>query len=98
MPKKSGKCRAASITVTLLFVAAIAFGQGIVTGSISGTVLDQQGAIVPDAAIQATQKETNRVFNTTSSNGGVIQLPSLPPGTYKVTVAYSFSLAPSNLT
>lgn len=79
--------RATRMSMVLLLVTGIGFGQGIVTGSISGTVLDPQGAIVPGAGVQATQTETNRVFSTTSSNGGVIQLPSLPPGTYKVTVS-----------
>ena len=81
------------IVTAMLLLAGMAFGQGIVTGSISGTVMDPQGAVVANADVQATQVETNRVFTTTSSNGGVIQLPSLPPGTYKVTVsARGFSL------
>jgi outer membrane receptor protein involved in Fe transport len=88
MPQKGiNYRRAASTFMLLLLLTGIAFGQGIVTGSISGTVLDPQGAIVPGAGVQATQTDTNRVFSTTSSNGGVIQLPSLPPGTYKVTVS-----------
>ena len=70
----------------LLFCATLTFGQGIVTGSISGTVEDSQGAVVPGASVQATQLETKRVFTTTSSNGGVVQLPSLPPGAYRVVV------------
>ena len=74
------------VIVMLLLVNGVVFGQGIVTGSISGIVLDPQGAVVPGAEVRATQMETNRVFATTSSNGGVIELPSLPPGTYKVTV------------
>src|SRR6516164_7221151 len=79
--------RAAVWIVMMLFIAQLALGQGIVTGSISGTVVDPQGALVSGANVEATQKETNRVFTTTSSNGGVIQLPSLPPGTYRVTVS-----------
>jgi outer membrane receptor protein involved in Fe transport len=74
------------VIVMLLLVTGLVFGQGIVTGSISGIVLDPQGAVVAGAEVRATQQETNRVFSTTSSNGGVVALPSLPPGTYKVTV------------
>ena len=70
----------------LLFSFVFVFAQGIVTGSISGTVFDPQGAVVPGANVRATQLETNRVFHTASSNGGVVQLPSLPPGTYNVVV------------
>ena len=75
------------LVLAMFFVAAgFVFGQGIVTGSISGTLMDPQGAVVPNASVRATQSETNRVFNTTSSNAGVIQLTSLPPGTYKIVV------------
>src|SRR5580765_4629532 len=74
------------VIVMLLLVTGMVFGQGIVTGSISGIVLDPQGAVVAGADVRATHQETNRVFSTSSSNGGVVQLPSLPPGTYKVTV------------
>lgn len=69
-----------------VFIAVSAFGQGIVTGSISATVLDPQGAVVPGAQASATQLETNRVFTTVSSHAGVVQLPSLPPGTYSVKI------------
>ncbi len=74
------------VVVMLFLAAGLVLGQGIVTGSISGTVLDPQGAVIAGASVRATQTETNRVFSTTSSKGGVVQLPSLPPGTYNVMV------------
>src|SRR5579872_6895711 len=74
------------VFVMLLLACGLVIGQGIVTGSISGTVLDPQGAVVAGASVRATQVETNREFTTTSSNGGVVQLPSLPAGTYNVVV------------
>jgi hypothetical protein len=67
------------IGVMLLLATGLAFTQGIVTGSISGTALDPQRAVVARARVRATQKETNRLFPTASSDAGVIQLPSLPP-------------------
>jgi outer membrane receptor protein involved in Fe transport len=82
------------LVIVIVFLATdLIVGQGIVTGSISGTLLDQQGAVVPGAQVKATQVETNRVFTTTSSNSGVIQLPSLPPGTYHLSIdAKGFSI------
>jgi outer membrane receptor protein involved in Fe transport len=74
------------VIVIVQLATALVFGQGIVTGSISGTALDPQGAVVAGAAVRATQLDTNRVFATTSSKAGVIQLPSLPPGRYTVAV------------
>src|SRR5438067_12552289 len=85
--KLRGSIGAVSVVgMTLLICASLALGQGIVTGSISGTAQDPEGAVVSGASIHATQVETNRVFATTSSKGGVVQLPSLPPGTYTVVI------------
>ncbi len=81
--------RAIALTFMFLLVAlgaSLVWGQGIVTGSISGTILDPQGAAVAGASVRATQLETNRAFTTTSSNAGVVQLPSLPPGTYNLAI------------
>jgi outer membrane receptor protein involved in Fe transport len=75
-----------AVIVFTAVCVTIALAQGIVTGSISGTVADASGAVVPGATVRAVQVETNRPFTTVSSNGGVILLPSLPPGTYTVTV------------
>src|SRR5438309_1765474 len=79
-------CKGILAVVMLFLTSGLILGQGIVTGSISGTVMDPQGAVVAAATVRATQVETNRVFTTTSSNGGVVLLPSLPPGRYNVVV------------
>lgn len=63
-----------------------AAAQGIVTGSISGVVQDKAGAVIPGATVTATQIGTNRKFTTASSKAGVVALPSLPVGTYTVTI------------
>jgi outer membrane receptor protein involved in Fe transport len=60
----------------------LAYGQGIATGSISGTVTDPSGAVVPGAKVTAQQTSTNRVFNTVTNSEGIINLPALPIGTY----------------
>jgi hypothetical protein len=80
------------VMAMLAIAASLVFGQGIVTGSISGTAVDPQGAVVVGASVRATQVDTNRVFSTTSSKAGIVQLPSLPPGSYSVIVeAQGFS-------
>ena len=79
--------KAIFITAMLALTTGLAIAQGIVTGSISGTVLDPQGAVVGGAEVRATQLATNRVFTSTSSTSGVVELSSLPPGTYNISVA-----------
>src|SRR5437867_2247743 len=60
-----------------------AFTQTANTGSISGTVIEQSGSVVPEAKITVTG-ETGFVRTTVSGPQGNYVLPLLPPGTYKV--------------
>ena len=78
--------------VLLLFSAAALFGQGIVTGSVNGTVEDQQHAVVPGATVTAVATATNLKYTTTTTNTGYFSIPNLPVGSYNVTVeAQKFS-------
>src|SRR5581483_10177411 len=72
--------------LALLLLGTFAFGQGIVTGSVSGTVLDPQGAVVSGAKIIAKHLSTNREFTTESTSAGVFALRGLPPGAYDVRI------------
>ena len=60
-------------------------------GTITGTVTDPAGAVVPNAKVTATNLETNEVRETTTSGEGSYTLPELKAGPYKVTV-YTLSL------
>src|SRR6266700_444388 len=74
---------------TCLFQAAPAFSQGIATGSISGTVTDRTGAIVPGAKVTAVNTATTQEFSATTNEAGLVVLRSVPPGNYKVTITSS---------
>jgi outer membrane receptor protein involved in Fe transport len=77
-----------ALLMALIIVACahIALAQGIVTGSISGTVEDQQGAVVPGAKVTAIHLATQRQFATQSNSVGTVSLRSLPIGAYDVRV------------
>ncbi len=70
----------------LLVVAALAYSQGT-TALLSGTVQDPTGAAVPGAAITVTNSETGQIVKTETNEKGEYALPSMPPGTYRVSVA-----------
>src|SRR5258708_38800417 len=72
--------------LTLLFASVVAMAQGIVTGSISGTVEDAQGAVVINAKITAKDVATNREYSGESGTSGSFTLRALPPGTYVLTI------------
>jgi hypothetical protein len=54
--------------------------------SIQGVITDQQGAIVQDATVNLTNKETNQTATTTSNAAGVYSFNALPPSRYWMTV------------
>src|SRR5262245_63111453 len=71
--------------VLLLFLfSMVAFAQ-VNTASLSGTVMDASGAMVPDAKVVATNKATGVAF-TTSTNVGSYAIPRLEVGEYTITV------------
>ena len=64
-----------------------------VSGSISGTVRDASGAVIPNATVKLTNTDRNLVVRTlTTSSSGTYTARSLPLGNYTVEVsANSFS-------
>src|ERR1700752_2213212 len=78
------KCFLVSVAIAVLGLPA--FGQLAPTGSISGTVLDPQGAVVPNASITAKNKSTGEARTATTNDSGVFKIPGLPSGMYNVTV------------
>ena len=80
---------ALAFLVASLFGATGMAGQGIVTGSIAGTVLDPQGAIVAGAHVQATNVATSETFSDKSNNQGYFEITNLPVGTYSVAIEAS---------
>src|SRR5581483_5443208 len=81
------------LTILLVLVSTIfSFGQGTVTGSISGTLEDAQHAVVKGATVTAINQGTNQKFNGQSNSVGYFTLRLLPVGSYNVTFeAASFS-------
>ncbi len=65
---------------------------GEVSGSIRGTVLDEQGAGIPGAQIILRNAITLQQYNLTSGRNGEFTFVQVPPGTYFLTVdATSFA-------
>jgi hypothetical protein len=72
--------------VLLLALHAPAFAQGGSTSTISGTVVDASGAVLPGATIVAKHAGTGVVTDTVTNSQGAFTLASLPAGTYEVTI------------
>src|SRR6476469_4635614 len=55
-------------------------------GSLSGTVTDPAGAVVPGASVTIKNNATSAVRTATTGDNGVFQLSDVDPGTYTVMV------------
>jgi hypothetical protein len=77
--------RCAVFTLLLsLFLPGTARAQ--FNGSISGTISDPTGAVIPGAKITLQNEATQTTRDTTSSDQGFYQFGELPPGSYTITV------------
>lgn len=75
---------AAFVVALVLAVSATASGQGTQTGTLSGTVLDQGGLVLPGVTITATSPALQGARSTVTDENGHYSIPGLPPGTYTV--------------
>ncbi len=73
-----------SAVLMIFFASAVAWGG--VTGSISGTVKDPSGAVVPGATVTALQTETGIQQTTHTDAQGFYTFPLLPVGHYEINV------------
>src|SRR6476659_8481464 len=70
-----------AISITLVLLSAL--GQGT-QGSISGTVFDSSGSVLPDATVRLINEGTGQRLETRSGSGGNYWFPALLPGKYTV--------------
>ena len=80
--------RAAIVVVAIVAMSGTSriFAQGA-TGTISGTVVDANGAVVPGATATLTSQSTAQVRDVTTNDSGSFAFPLLPVGSYKLEVA-----------
>jgi hypothetical protein len=75
------------LSLIIFGLSSFGFAQSqALNGQIEGTVSDANGAVVPNATVTATNKETGTERKTTSDGNGTYKIPLLPLGTYRVTV------------
>ena len=78
--------RAIRAFLSVVCLATAVFAQSGNQGSITGTVTDASGAVVPKANVTATNKQTSTQFTTTTSDQGAYTFPVLQVGDYELKV------------
>src|SRR2546425_12464916 len=76
-----------TLSVICIFVFSITALAQTDRGTITGTVSDATGAVIPGATIEAKNVATGAVYQAGSSETGNYTLAQLPAGTYEVSAA-----------
>src|SRR5262245_20633948 len=77
------------LVVAIVFLAPLLLlssAAQVVKGSISGTVVDPQGAVVSQATVKATNSATGAVLPTITDSSGSLRFNLIPVGEYQVEI------------
>lgn len=78
------------VQIAVVFVGALfftAYAQTTTVGTISGTVRDEKGAVVPKAEVSIESEGTGTSRTVNADDNGFYLVPSLPAGVYTVSTA-----------
>ncbi len=76
-----------ALTLAIAFSPALFAQAGL--GSITGTVADSSGAVVPTANVKLVEIATQGTRTVTSNEAGLFTFPSVVPGQYTITITAS---------
>jgi len=76
------------LTLIFALICSPAFAQGGGSGiSLSGTVVDKDGGVIPGATVVVKNKATNETLTLVTNREGTYAIPGMAAGTYTVTVS-----------
>src|SRR3984957_13500233 len=85
-PMKTNSFRMLVASVVVMLLCVTVGRAQTVTATITGTVTDQSGAVIPGAHVVAVNTNTGVSSSATSDAAGVYRIGFLPIGPYQVTV------------
>lgn len=72
--------------ILAFLIATTAAHAQVLYGTLTGTVTDTSGAVVPGATVTAQNVQTGVNSTATTDSAGIYRFTNLQPGTYKVTI------------
>src|SRR5262247_683565 len=78
-----------TIALVCLVCATAGFAQESINATLSGTVSDVSGALIPGVQVTAKNTATGVESSTITNETGTYRFPSLQPGSFEVTAALS---------
>lgn len=91
--------RIAAVAVVLIMTLSIAGFAGQTFGSVSGTLVDHQSGVIPNATVAISNVDTHSKYEVRTDGGGHFMLAGLPAGDYLFEARFpGFSLLGDTLT
>ena len=75
-----------AIVFALIVLSRVSLRAQEARGTISGTVMDANKAVVPGAAVTITNVAMGTNYQATTNESGLYTVPYLIPGTYRIIV------------
>src|SRR5437588_2204079 len=82
---KHGLIRLFALFCLIATASMLTFGQGN-TSTLTGTVVDANGAVVVGATVNVTSQASGALFTATTNDTGVFAIPALDNGLYTIKV------------
>ncbi len=76
---------AAALLLVLILLASVGFAQQL-TGTLSATVSDSAGAVVPNAKVTMRNSDSGDIRTSVSNGSGYFSITAIQPGTYSVSI------------
>ena len=77
------------VFLAFLLTSALTLSAQTISGSISGTVVDSTGNVIPAATVKLISERTGEERSTATNETGDFLFPALQPGSYTVAVEVS---------
>src|SRR5947208_5707015 len=84
MTTRTGCAFCISVVLSMIILATLSLAQTQTYGTVSGTIQDPSGGVVPGAKVTATNKATGQTETSVTNGDGRYVLSNLPTGTYDV--------------
>ncbi|MBI4478950.1 MAG: TonB-dependent receptor [Acidobacteria bacterium] len=80
------RTKAFVLLIAWLTLSGVTYGQ-VITGTISGTVKDSSGAVLPGASVQVQNTDTGQGRTVTTDSRGYYTASNIRPGNYEITAS-----------